>query len=40
LADLYDRAGDTVSATRWFQQIASREPAFADVRDRLRSLGR
>lgn len=40
LADLYDRAGDTVSATRWFQQIASREPNFADVRDRLRSLGR
>ncbi|MFW2332302.1 tetratricopeptide repeat protein [Ilumatobacter sp.] len=40
LADFYDRAGDTVSATRWFQQIASREPHFADVRDRLRALGR
>ncbi len=40
LADFYDRAGDTVSATRWFQQIAAREPHFADVRDRLRSLGR
>lgn len=40
LADFYDRAGDTVSAARWFQQIAAREPQFADVRDRLRSLGR
>jgi tetratricopeptide (TPR) repeat protein len=40
LADFYDRAGDTVSATRWFQQIAAQEPHFADVRDRLRSLGR
>jgi tetratricopeptide (TPR) repeat protein len=40
LADFYDRAGDTVSATRLFQQIASRDPHFADVRDRLRSLGR
>lgn len=40
LADLYDRAGDTVSATRWFQQIALGDPQFADVRDRLRALGR
>ena len=40
LGDLYDRAGDTVAAARWFQEIASREPQFADVRDRLRSLGR
>ena len=40
LADLYDRAGDTVSATRWFEQIARREPSFGDVRERLRSLGR
>lgn len=40
LADLYDRAGDTVSATRWFQQIAARDPQFADVRERLRALGR
>jgi Tfp pilus assembly protein PilF len=40
LADLYDRAGDTVSASRWFREIASRDPGFADVRDRLRSLGR
>lgn len=40
LADLYDRAGDTVSASRWFREIASRDAAFADVRDRLRALGR
>ncbi len=40
LADFYDRAGDTVSATRWFQNVASRDPQFADVRDRLRALGR
>jgi tetratricopeptide (TPR) repeat protein len=40
LADLYDRAGDPVSASRWFREIAGREPDFADVRDRLRSLGR
>lgn len=40
LADLYDRAGDTVAASRWFREIAHRDPAFSDVRDRLRTLGR
>ena len=40
LADLYDRAGDTVAASRWFREIARNDPAFADVRDRLRALGR
>ena len=40
LADLYDRAGDPMAASRWFREIAARDPAFADVRDRLRSLGR
>lgn len=40
LADLYDRAGDTVAASRWFREIAQHDPAFSDVRDRLRSLGR
>ena len=40
LADLYDRAGDTVAASRWFREIAQRDPAFSDVRDRLRTLGR
>lgn len=40
LADFYDRAGDPVSASRWFREVAAREPGFADVRDRIRSLGR
>lgn len=40
LADLYDRAGDTVSASRWFREVAVHDAEFADVRDRLRSLGR
>jgi tetratricopeptide (TPR) repeat protein len=40
LADLYDRAGETVAATRWFRQVADHDPGFADVRDRLRVLGR
>jgi tetratricopeptide (TPR) repeat protein len=40
LADLYDRAGDTMSATRWFREIAARDAEFADVRQRLRALGR
>lgn len=40
LADLYDRAGDTVSATRWFREIVAHDPVFVDVRERLRSLGR
>lgn len=40
IADLFDRAGDTVSAARWFEQVAARDPHFADVRERLRALGR
>lgn len=40
LADLYDRAGDTVSASRWFREVAAHDAEFADVRDRLRVLGR
>jgi tetratricopeptide (TPR) repeat protein len=40
LADLYDRAGDTVSAGRWFRAVAQRDPQFVDVTDRLRALGR
>lgn len=40
LGDLYDRAGDTVSAARWFREITARDPAFSDVRERLRALGR
>lgn len=40
LADLYDRAGDTIRATRWFREVASNDPDFADVRGRLAALGR
>jgi tetratricopeptide (TPR) repeat protein len=40
LADLLDRAGDTVGATRWFREVLAVDPDFADTRQRLRSLGR
>ena len=40
LADLLDRAGDTVGAARWFREVAVHDAEFADVRDRLRALGR
>jgi hypothetical protein len=40
LADFCDRAGDTLAATRWFREVAAHDPAFADVSDRLRALGR
>lgn len=40
LADLLDRAGDTVGAARLFRDIAAADGDFADVRDRLRALGR
>ena len=40
LADLYDRAGDTVAAARWFRTIAELDPTYVDVVDRLRALGR
>ena len=40
VADLYDRAGDTLEATRWFERVAAHDPDFVDVLDRLRALGR
>ena len=40
LADLFDRTGDPISARRWFSTILEYDDDFADVRDRLRSLGR
>ncbi|MBA3605095.1 MAG: hypothetical protein H0W46_03815 [Acidimicrobiia bacterium] len=40
LADLHDRAGDTIEATRWFERIAAHDRDFVDVTDRLRALGR
>ncbi|MGA0835279.1 MAG: hypothetical protein ACO3RF_04370 [Ilumatobacteraceae bacterium] len=39
LADLYDRAGDVASARRLFVKIQNSEPKFADVADRLNTLG-
>ncbi len=38
LGDLYDRAGEQQSARRWFESVASKDPSFFDVRDRLRQL--
>mgnify|MGYP006278179909 CR=1 FL=1 len=40
VADLFDRSGDVVKARRYFQLIAEHDRDFADVVDRLRSLGR
>lgn len=40
LADLYDRVGDPINARRTFEAIADHDPDFADVRQRLRALGR
>ena len=40
VADLYDRSGDVVKARRFFQLIAEHDREFADVVERLRSLGR
>jgi tetratricopeptide (TPR) repeat protein len=40
LGDLYDRAGDPLEATHWFDLVASHDPEFVDVGERLRSLGR
>ncbi|HUF98386.1 MAG TPA: hypothetical protein VMM60_09675 [Ilumatobacter sp.] len=40
LADLHDRAGDSITASRWFREIAANDASFADVRERLRALGR
>ena len=39
LADLYDRAGDVASARRLFLKIQSSDGKFADVSDRLGTLG-
>jgi hypothetical protein len=40
VADLHDRVGDAVTARRWFTMIADIDPEFADVTQRLRTLGR
>jgi hypothetical protein len=38
LGDLNDRAGEHQAARRWFESVASTDPGFFDVRDRLRQL--
>ncbi|MFM2183916.1 MAG: hypothetical protein RJB61_2210 [Actinomycetota bacterium] len=40
VADLYDRLGNVVSARRWFRLVAQHDAEFADVDERLRTLGR
>ncbi len=40
LGDLHDRSGDIIKARRLFGMIHEVDPQFADVSDRLRSLGR
>ncbi len=40
VGDLFDRSGDPVKARRWFALVAEADADFADVRDRLRALGR
>jgi tetratricopeptide (TPR) repeat protein len=38
VADLYDRAGEHQAARRQFEAVATADPDFFDVRDRLRQL--
>jgi tetratricopeptide (TPR) repeat protein len=40
LGDLYDRSGDVIKARRFFTLVAEADKEFADVRERLRTLGR
>jgi len=40
LADLYDRSGEVIKARRYFSLIAEVDREFADVTERLRSIGR
>lgn len=40
LADLFDRSGDVIKARRYFSLIVEVDRTFADVTDRLRTLGR
>ncbi len=40
LADLFDRSGDVIKARKYFGLVAQVDPEFADVTERLRTLGR
>ena len=39
IADLYDRQGNVIEARRFFERIATHEANFADVAERLATLG-
>ena len=40
VADLYDRSGDVIKARRYFGLVAQADGDFADVGERLKTLGR
>jgi tetratricopeptide (TPR) repeat protein len=40
IGDLYDRSGDIVKARNFFKRVAAVDPRYADVGDRLATLGR
>jgi tetratricopeptide (TPR) repeat protein len=40
IGDLYDRSGDIVKARNFFKRVAAIDPRYADVGDRLATLGR
>jgi tetratricopeptide (TPR) repeat protein len=40
LADLYERSGDLPQARRLFSRVATADPGFVDVTDRVEALGR
>lgn len=39
IADLYDRQGNVIMARQFFERIASHDPNFVDVAERLSTLG-
>jgi hypothetical protein len=39
IADLHDRAGNVIEARRFFSRISAADAQFADVAERLASLG-
>ena len=39
IADLHDRSGNPILARRFFERVASHDPSFVDVAERLATLG-
>ena len=39
VGDLHDRMGNVIEARRFFERVVAFEPGFADVVERLASLG-